>query len=235
MWHIESLHHVEPRWELLTRVELDRVERTRCPQRAARFANTRLVARELMSRYLRAGIADVQFEDSLNGKPFLSEPSSSGLAFSISHTEIRSLIAVTYDQAIGVDVEEARFVSDLDALVRYTLHSSERAAIKKCSEDARSTLFLQLWTRKEAILKALGVGLSRPPDGIPVLFGESRRGMVTLVCDYDRQACLDVIDITSKPFVAALAVEKLASLPTIYDLPIEEGVREGWRLLWPSQ
>ena len=80
-----------------------------------------------------------------------------GLHFSLSHSDGHALLAIS-ETPVGVDIEalpDAAMCQRLSAL----LHPRERATILSAPEEAQRTLFTRVWCRKEAYLKALGVGL----------------------------------------------------------------------------
>lgn len=94
-----------------------------------------------------------------HGKPRLAErPESPG--FSLTHSG--NLVGVALGPGpVGLDVEHRRPLTSLDGLAEHVLSPAERA---RGELDART--FLVVWTRKEALLKATGEGLSSPMDAI---------------------------------------------------------------------
>lgn len=98
-----------------------------------------------------------------HGRPVVlrpGEPASrrAGIHFSLSHTGNQALIAIA-PTPVGADIEalpDPLMVRRLAAL----LHPRERARILSAPEEDQCALFTRLWCRKEAYLKALGVGLA---------------------------------------------------------------------------
>jgi len=78
--------------------------------------------------------------------------------------------AVAHGQDIGLDVEAMIEADDVLDTAQAACTSAELALIEAAAPDARSSLFLRLWTLKEAFLKATGEGLSRPLDSFSVQF-----------------------------------------------------------------
>jgi 4'-phosphopantetheinyl transferase len=90
--------------------------------------------------------------------------------FNTARSEDDWVCAISRQAEVGVDVERVRELPELDALIRAYCAEREQLALRALS-SARSALarnFLQCWTRKEAVLKALGAGLSIPPNQIDV-------------------------------------------------------------------
>ena len=99
------------------------------------------------------------FEEGLHGKPAL--PAAYGLGFNLSHSGGWALLATRRGAEVGVDIELMREVPDLTLLAREHLSRAERQALAANGGRAASHDFLVAWTRKEACLKALGVGVGR--------------------------------------------------------------------------
>ena len=101
-----------------------------------------------------------------HGKPHLL--GHSGLDFSISHSGGLALIAVARGRRLGADVEHVRQGTDVLAIARGSLSPRERRTIEsQGSDEARRNAFFRCWTRKEAYLKARGVGLAGGLDTDP--------------------------------------------------------------------
>ena len=92
------------------------------------------------------------------GKPSVVEPA--GLRFNLSHSQSLALIAVDDDADVGIDVELLRPMNDAEALAGSYFTPAERQALEALAPEARDRAFLTCWTRKEACLKATGLGLS---------------------------------------------------------------------------
>ena len=101
-----------------------------------------------------------------HGKPHLA--GRPDLDFNLSHSGELALIAVTRGRRVGVDVERVRPRTDVLAIARGSLSTREHQAIESLgTDDARRTAFFRCWTRKEAYLKGLGVGLAGGLDTDP--------------------------------------------------------------------
>jgi 4'-phosphopantetheinyl transferase len=100
-----------------------------------------------------------RFQSSSRGKPALLAGDPSRLSFSLSHTDGMVACAVGVGADIGVDVEPLR--SDrcsMDIAERY-FAAPEVAALRDLSAPERERRFVELWVLKEALAKALGVGV----------------------------------------------------------------------------
>jgi 4'-phosphopantetheinyl transferase len=92
------------------------------------------------------------------GKPALVDPPD--IRFNLSHSKSVGMIAVGTDAEVGVDVELLRHMPDAEALADTYFTPHERRALAAAAPHDRDLAFLRCWTRKEACLKATGMGLS---------------------------------------------------------------------------
>jgi len=130
--------------------------------------------RRKLSTYEALNPADWTFQTNSWGKP--SIVGKSQLAFSLSHTRGFVACAICLSAEIGIDVEEIRHnLSYLDLAEEY-FAKSEVDSLRSCSRDKGSILFTELWTLKEAYLKAKGVGIS---GGLDSIIFECTQGSVT--------------------------------------------------------
>lgn len=95
------------------------------------------------------------------GKPSLAD--APGCHFSLSHSGDAALLAIDAVAPVGVDVEIERAMDDIDAMAQAHFTDAERDALQSAAHGARTGTFLRTWTRKEACLKAIGIGLSVDP------------------------------------------------------------------------
>jgi len=127
-----------------------------------RYVFGRGMLRQILATYVDAKPEDVTFSTNEFGKPFLDQPfASSGLYFNLSHSKDLVVVAVAFDQHIGVDVEFVRQISDVDAIARRCFTDFERELLAG-EIDSKTSNFFRCWTRKEAFVKAIGKGLSVP-------------------------------------------------------------------------
>jgi 4'-phosphopantetheinyl transferase len=92
------------------------------------------------------------------GKPYA--PMLAGIDFNLSHARDHVLIAIARKQPLGVDLERVDRRIEIEKLSRRYFSGAEADALEALPVAIRLPTFLRLWTCKEAVLKALGVGLS---------------------------------------------------------------------------
>ena len=141
-----------------------------------RFALSHAVLRFVLGRYLGRRAATVQFARRADPqeRPSLLPGARLRLRFSLSHAREFAAVAVACAGPIGIDVETAGRSLDSLAIAERHFAVAEAAEIARKDGKARELGFLDLWTAKEAILKALGVGLAHPLSD--VVIGVDPRG-----------------------------------------------------------
>ena len=152
---------VAAREPLLSQEERNRAGRYRFADHRKRFVVARAFLREVLSGYLGVLPQSVAFTRTGRGKPVLAgDLSAEPLHFSLAHSEDVALLAVAREPLVGVDLEWLRPLPNRDGIVDRIFSDREKAAYRALPESARERGFFACWTRKEALLKALGEGIS---------------------------------------------------------------------------
>ena len=125
--------------------------------------------RQLLAPLVGLAPEAIQFAVGPHGKPGLAGAAAvAGLRFNLSHSAGVGLVGWSWHMEIGVDVEVWHAMRDEAALVRRYFSTAEVAAWEALVPERRHAAFFDLWTRKEAYVKALGRGLSLPLDSFDV-------------------------------------------------------------------
>ena len=111
--------------------------------------------RLILSTRLQVQPSDICFIKGKKNKPRLK---GNPVYFNISHTRNAFAIAVSKTSYVGIDVENVNRKLEFKSMANNIFNSKERSYISESCEDARKRFFL-LWTRKEAFLKAIGLGI----------------------------------------------------------------------------
>jgi 4'-phosphopantetheinyl transferase len=145
--------------ELLCNDERARAERFVNARDAELWRHSHGLLRALLGRYLQQDPRSLRFVTGEHGKPALSGDGAPALAFNMSHSGELALYAFSRAGAVGVDVEIARRPIDEVAIAKRTLGASAAAHLQALDPTTRRQEFLRAWTRHEAELKCLGVGI----------------------------------------------------------------------------
>jgi 4'-phosphopantetheinyl transferase len=139
--------------------ERRRLDRFRRPADQARYLAAHALVRLVLGESVGAPAADLVFDRTCrcgeqHGKPVLP----GGPGFSLTHAGDLVGVAVHPGGPVGLDVEQVRELADLTAMAEHVRSPRETVT------DADA--FFALWTRKEALLKAVGTGLATPMSAI---------------------------------------------------------------------
>ena len=148
-------------WTWLDGEERRRARRFQHNGAKRRYVLCRASLRSLLCGALNCRNQQLAFGASEHGKPFAKvDDLQAPIAFNVSHSGQHGLIALAPRGRVGVDVEERAPQRNLDVLVDAVLGPRERAEVAAASGRRRLDVFLDLWTLKEALSKAHGLGLS---------------------------------------------------------------------------
>ncbi len=178
-----------------------------------RFIVARARLRQLLARRLMTRPEAVELVYRRNGKPALAR--HRGVAdwrFNVSHSDEIAVYAFSVGREVGIDVEAIREVHDADAIVSHFLSRREREAYMALGAAEKTLGFFNCWTRKEALIKALGEGLYQPLDSFDVSLAPGKPARILRIENTpggDSRWCLDSFS-PSPGFVAAVVSERHA-------------------------
>lgn len=147
--------------------ERERAARLRQPDDRKHFVAAHVLARVLIGNYLGCAPEALRMGKSEKGKPFILRAGGMpDLRFNVSRSGEYAAFALSLAREIGMDVEEIAARSGLNMLIERALSENERAGLRALPLEERERAFFRYWSRKEAYLKARGLGLSVPPDQV---------------------------------------------------------------------
>jgi 4'-phosphopantetheinyl transferase len=147
--------------------ERARADRLRRLEDRRRFIVSRAGLRRILGAWLGVAPQALRLGEGEYGKPCLA--TVGGPPFNVSHSGDLALIAVSRSHAVGVDIEQTgRGLDELDAIAQAYFSTAERLAYAALPRAERARAFYRGWTRKEAVAKALGLGMSLPGPSFDV-------------------------------------------------------------------
>ena len=147
--------------ELLSQEERNRAARFVFDRDRDQFVAVRGWLRRLLGAYLHCAPNDIRFALGPQGKPHLDDEGSN-LHFNVSHSGDVGLLAFSRGGELGVDVERDEGSVDVVELARSCFSETEQRSFDSLPIHRRRERFFQLWSAKEAYIKARGGGLSIP-------------------------------------------------------------------------
>ncbi|MGC8643321.1 MAG: 4'-phosphopantetheinyl transferase family protein, partial [Isosphaeraceae bacterium] len=162
-------------WPILSAEEQARALRFVRVRDGRRFVLCRGALRLILAQIVHVDPRDVAFRFGPGGKPELlaktGQVDGQLPHFNVSHSDDLALVALCLDRELGVDLERGRSISQADRIVESYFTAAEQAQFLALGEPGRDEAFIRGWTRKEAILKAKGVGLAGLASGYETMFG----------------------------------------------------------------
>ena len=153
-------------WTVLDEGERARADRFVVDQVKRRFVLSHAALRLILARRLGGDWRDIRYDTVANGKPCLAGSAAGRLEFNMSHSGDLMVVALSDDRPVGIDVEAWRPIDRVRGLAETILAARELAVFDGLSPADASRSLLRLWTVKEAVVKALGLGLSVEPRSI---------------------------------------------------------------------
>jgi len=154
----------------LSEDELTRAARFKFERHRYKHVAARATLRRLLGHYANVAPQEIRFDYGMQGKPRIEHPSSAQrISFNVSHSGDLALFAFTLGPRLGVDIEAVRNMPNALGIARRFFTSDE--AILLGAADNVSDCFFRFWTRKEAVIKAVGTGLATPLSDFDVSGG----------------------------------------------------------------
>ena len=143
--------------------ERSRYDRFRFPAHRHEYLVAHALLRSCLSRYGSLQPWEWRFVKNTYGRPEIDPPHDTlPLRFNLSHTAGLVACAITRKADVGVDVECTSRKGDLAAVAESSFAPAELAGLAQLTGAAWGDRFFELWTLKEAYIKARGMGLSLP-------------------------------------------------------------------------
>lgn len=200
---------------LLHADELARAQRYHQLADRQRFVVARAALRSILGRYLACAPTAIEFVVGANKKPVIRD--SPGLCYNVSHSKDWVLIAVSTTE-VGVDVEAVDPLFPFHEILPHSFSLPERQAV--AGSPAGAQLFYQLWTRKEALVKATARGIDDGFSTIPALDGAHQQAAAS-----GRETADWLVSsfAVAAGYVGAVAYQpgSAAVVPGFYDLTIK--------------
>lgn len=185
----------------LSEVEQERASRFKFAEHRRRYIRARSWLRRILGAYLELEPREVPICIGENGKPYVDAGAGrADLRFNLSHSAGFGLLAVTSGREIGADVQIETAKNDWPAIAERYFTVEEFGHVRGLPEAARAAACVEIWTRKEAAGKALGIGLHSKTFSLPV--GPAAWGRVQ--CDKDLMVWSLGVEA---PFAAAVAIQ----------------------------
>ncbi|HEY9677239.1 MAG TPA: 4'-phosphopantetheinyl transferase superfamily protein [Drouetiella sp.] len=195
---------------LLNDAELERAARFKRNADGEKFKIARGTLRCILGAALKVNPETIEFETGKFGKPTLKD--FPALHFNLSHCDRYMLIALSSDAPVGVDVEQHNRTTNVDAIARKHFSESENLLLQEKTGQTRLHLFFDIWTKKEAVVKSLGTGISQALTDLPPEEQLTEQGWYVQGLDTDTLYGITDEEASAS---AALAIQVTGRIPSI--------------------
>jgi len=171
----------------------------------------------ILARYLDCCPSIIEYGIKKYGKPFLKNPTTQyKIRFNMSHSQDIALYAVTLDTEVGVDIEIIKENLNILDLIEHVFTTREKSIFKEIEEDKKTKVFYDVWTRKEAYLKATGEGLNFPLNKIEVIVHQNEQVRLLNVEENQSVNPWFLYSLEMPGYSASIAIERKKKYYTIY-------------------
>lgn len=148
-------------YEYLSHDEKERANRLKIEIKRKQFIVSRSVLKLLMASCLSKNHDEIIIYYGKHDKPFIKDRiNNEAIEFNISHSENRILIALTLDNSVGVDIEKVNKKVDHESLSKRFFSQQEYEYLNNPKLNNKIDAFYNIWSRKEAFIKAIGEGIA---------------------------------------------------------------------------
>jgi 4'-phosphopantetheinyl transferase len=140
--------------------EIKRAQRFKFTKDRNCFIGSHAALRILLGKYCNGDPCTITYEYTANNKPILIE--NNPIKFNLSHSHDQAIIAITKSHPIGIDIEYMQTKEILSELAKRFFSNQEYAEYQNLPAAQKTLGFYNCWTRKEAFVKALGIGITCP-------------------------------------------------------------------------
>lgn len=207
---LEQPDDVVASWrQQLSADERQRADRFHFEKDRRHFIVARGGLRTLLGRYLEIAPVELRFAYSAYGKPSLAPETDTQLKFNLAHSGSLAAYAFTSLGDVGIDLEQIKPEFTGDEIARRFFSASEVASLEHLPAAERASAFFNCWTRKEAFIKAKGMGLSLGLDQFDVTLAPGQEAALLSTRWDESEAgrwCLRTLDLGAG-YAGAVALE----------------------------
>lgn len=145
-------------WRILHPTEQQHADTIKNGQLHTRYVEVHARLRILLAQAVNAAPEQLRIHKAKYGKPYLVDYPE--LAFNLSHTANKMVVAIAHNCELGVDIELCKTRANLPALVDKCFAEEERSHWQQLQKSQQTQAFYRFWTRKEAFVKATGRGIA---------------------------------------------------------------------------
>jgi len=156
--------------DLLDTTELERYNKLH-PNHQHRYLISHAACRHILGHYTKTPARQIIYSKNDHGKPALDHEHP--VYFNLSHSHDLALLAISSHSEVGIDVEYINHKAQWQKIAQRFFTAEEVSFLLNQPEERQEELFFQIWTRKEAYIKAIGTGLKTSLSSFSVISGNT--------------------------------------------------------------
>lgn len=197
--------------KVLSKQELEKASKLTFPKDGKDFIVCRGLLRHLLGRYLNIPPSKVRIQYGSYGKPQLAADIPEHIYFNLSHSRGLVAFVICLNEISGIDLEYVRPMKGMLGIVEDFFSDQERHKLSKLPDREKVEAFFRIWTRKEACLKAIGMGLSYPLSQVEISTNHNDTPCEVILTEYENHLSCTLIVTSLNPgpgYTGALALGK---------------------------
>lgn len=165
------------------------------------------ILRKILGEYIQVAAKNIDITIGAHGKPLLTAPFNE-IKFNLSHSNNHILVAVAKNREVGIDLENTLRKTNALKLAQRFFTERETQILSSLSDNQSRKAFFRAWCRKEAILKAMGTGISYGLDRFEVSLLPDESAKIINVLDDEQRGKWTINDLPKiEHFASAVVVE----------------------------
>ena len=185
------------------------------------------ILRCILGHYTEQAPEHVEFINNKYGKPYLK---NSKIKFNMSHSHNMVCYIVTFNNEVGIDIELWDSNLDVMELSKLVLTPKETILFNSLIFQERHLTFFNLWTKKEALIKASGEGLSYPINTIEALSAVlGDKVILTSIDDYSKREfyghALEIIPNYSGAIASKIKIDEIVYVNAYNQSSVFDNIR----------
>lgn len=181
--YIPALKHcLKDFWQDLSEQEKSQAGKFVNNELKDRYVLSHGLLRHLLSSYVNTMPENIYYLFNKFGKPFLRDDHCR-LQFNMSHSKDCVVYVIALDNQVGIDIEWKNRDINVDEIADSVFTTSEQAIYQKLDKEEKFQIFYKIWVKKEAIVKAIGQGLSHPIKEMEIMDSVSSNRPIYITCN----------------------------------------------------
>ena len=163
IWHVNVLPATAAMDEIVATLspeELERASKFKLEKDRIHYVCRRSQLRKILSQYCNCQPTEIIFGYHRYKKPFIDMPGYEAIKFNLSFSEDLMVVAVTKHNEVGVDIEKIHEMQDMAGVAKDNFSAQELTDFNAAGD--KTLIFFNIWTKKEAFIKATGRGMYYP-------------------------------------------------------------------------